>query len=149
MNREYYYSENGRDKKGPLSIEQLESIGLKPNALIWAEGFDDWVEAREVAELRFLLGSPKVSPKDVSSTLLMIYIIFMFVSTIIPRTSDTSPILLYISGIFGIISRIGIIIIPLAIRNKTQKIIGIIIASIVTIYWLFLLVTNHINCQLV
>jgi hypothetical protein len=51
MNKEYYYHD-GNKQKGPLNASQLKSLGLKPDTLIWSEGFEDWKPLREVKELQ-------------------------------------------------------------------------------------------------
>jgi len=59
MLKDFYYLE-GNKQKGPLSIEQLKSIGLKPDTLVWTQGLDDWKPAQEVIELKNLM--TKISP---------------------------------------------------------------------------------------
>lgn len=40
---------------GPFSAEELAAHpGFSPDALVWTEGFADWVEARDVMELKDL-----------------------------------------------------------------------------------------------
>ena len=50
----YFYS-NGKDKEGPLTIDELKRIGINPKTLIWCEGLDDWKEAESLSELREIL----------------------------------------------------------------------------------------------
>jgi len=57
MNREYYYLE-GIEQKGPLGIDQLKSVGLLPETLVWTEGMSDWKPAKEVDELIILFKTP-------------------------------------------------------------------------------------------
>jgi len=57
MLKEIYYLE-GNKQEGPVSIDQLKSVGLKPNTLVWTAGLDKWKPACEVEELRTLLMPP-------------------------------------------------------------------------------------------
>ena len=60
MYKEYYYLE-GDKQKGPLNIEQLKSVGLKPDTFVWTEGLDDWKPAKQFKELNFLLKQPVIN----------------------------------------------------------------------------------------
>jgi len=42
MNKEYYHLD-GKEQKGPYSIEQLKDLNLKSNTLIWEESFENWI----------------------------------------------------------------------------------------------------------
>ena len=61
MNREYYYLD-GNEQRGPLGIDQLKSVGLKPETLVWTEGLKDWKPVKEVDELKILLKTPPIPP---------------------------------------------------------------------------------------
>ena len=50
MNKEYYYLEDNI-QKGPYTLDQLKSIGLKPDYLIWCEGMENWEKAKNIPEL--------------------------------------------------------------------------------------------------
>lgn len=54
MQTDYYYLD-GKDQKGPLTVEQLKTVGLKPDTLVWADSFDSWKQAKDVPELSSLL----------------------------------------------------------------------------------------------
>lgn len=41
MNKEFYYLD-GKEQKGPYSIDQLKDLNLKSDTLIWEESFDNW-----------------------------------------------------------------------------------------------------------
>jgi len=58
MNQVYYYLDNN-EQKGPLGVDQLKSVGLKPETSVWAEGFDSWKPAKEVGELKPLFSNKK------------------------------------------------------------------------------------------
>ena len=49
--KEFFYL-LGNDTKGPLYIDQLKSVGLKPDTLVWTEGMSEWKPARNVKELQ-------------------------------------------------------------------------------------------------
>lgn len=52
---EYTVVINGKPE-GPYSLEQLKSVGLKPEMFVRTAGMDDYKEAHEIAELRTLFG---------------------------------------------------------------------------------------------
>lgn len=54
MQKEYYYID-GKEQKGPYSIEQLKTVGLKRDTLVWTEDFENWKAVWEVEELKILL----------------------------------------------------------------------------------------------
>ena len=62
MSQEYFYLD-GNNQNGPLSIDQLKSVGIKPDTLVWTAGFDDWKPAKDVEELKTLFSlSPPPTP---------------------------------------------------------------------------------------
>jgi GYF domain 2 len=50
MNKKFYYLE-GKEQKGPFSIEELKAIGISPEILVWSEGMENWQKAKDVQEL--------------------------------------------------------------------------------------------------
>lgn len=50
MSKQYYYLD-GKDQKGPLSIEKLNDVGIKPDTLVWSDDMENWKPAKEVSEL--------------------------------------------------------------------------------------------------
>ena len=54
MDNKYFYLD-GKEQKGPFSIEQIKNVGLKPDTLVWIDGFDSWKPAKETAELNGLI----------------------------------------------------------------------------------------------
>lgn len=50
MSKQYYYLD-GKDQKGPLSIEQLNEVGIKSDTLVWSDDMENWKPAKEVSEL--------------------------------------------------------------------------------------------------
>jgi hypothetical protein len=71
MNKEYYYLE-GKEQKGPYSVDQLKTLNLKSDTLIWEENYENWKPLKEVDELKGLMRkSPPPAPiidTNVSST---------------------------------------------------------------------------------
>ena len=66
--REYRYFD-GNEQSEPLTVDQLKSVDLEPDTLVWTEGFDEWKPAKEVEELSILFGipSPPMSSTSASS----------------------------------------------------------------------------------
>ncbi len=52
--RRYWINFKG-EQSGPLSIEQLESMGIDKTAYVWHSGLDDWVKITKVPELNEML----------------------------------------------------------------------------------------------
>lgn len=67
MDKEYYYLDE-KEQKGPFSIEQLKTVGLKPDTLVWTEDFENWKPVREVEELKVLLKKTPPPPPIVDNS---------------------------------------------------------------------------------
>lgn len=50
MTQEYYYAD-GRERRGPVDLEALRSLGITRDTLVWREGMPDWRPAGELPEL--------------------------------------------------------------------------------------------------
>jgi uncharacterized membrane protein YhaH (DUF805 family) len=63
--RKYFYS-IGQDKEGPVTLEELKLKEIKPNTLIWHEGLEDWIEAKNILELKeiFELTPPPIESNN-------------------------------------------------------------------------------------
>jgi len=91
------------------------------------------------ANLRYTQSETKTG-NDVSSTLLLVYILIAFFGAIVSFVitkfigSYWEGSWRYVMGIIWLISNISLILPALAIKNKSLKIIGIIFAAIVIIY---------------
>ena len=59
---EYYYLDKNNKQAGTLSIDQLKSVGLTSNTLVWKEGFAGWKQAKDVEELKRILGKTSQVP---------------------------------------------------------------------------------------
>ena len=62
MFQKFYYLEGKNQQKGPLSIDQLKTVGIKSDTLVWTEGLSDWKPAKEVDELKNLMSKPPPPP---------------------------------------------------------------------------------------
>ena len=47
----YYFIVEGREQKGPFTLEQLKTMPLTRDTKIWYQGLDDWKMISEVPEL--------------------------------------------------------------------------------------------------
>lgn len=52
--KKYFYSD-GKEKHGPLSLDELKQEDISKHTLIWFEGLDDWTPAGELDELKPIL----------------------------------------------------------------------------------------------
>jgi len=57
---EYYFAD-GDQQRGPKTLEQLSSIGVKPDTLIWHEGMAEWMPANTLPEFASLLSAPNMA----------------------------------------------------------------------------------------
>ncbi len=62
-----YYYISGNKQIGPVTIEQLASVGINRNTSVWCQGMPDWQPASNVEELQSILPPPiseynRVSP---------------------------------------------------------------------------------------
>jgi type IV secretory pathway VirB10-like protein len=54
----FYVAENG-NPVGPFTVTELIARGLKSNDLVWTKGFESWVAAESVDEIREALFAPQ------------------------------------------------------------------------------------------
>ena len=52
--KKYFYSD-GKEKYGPLSLDELKQEGISKQTLVWFEGLDDWTPAGELDEMKPIL----------------------------------------------------------------------------------------------
>jgi len=67
MEKEFYYLDE-KEQKGPFSIDQLRTVGLKPDTLVWADGFENWKPVKEVEELKGLLKKTPPPPPIIDNS---------------------------------------------------------------------------------
>ena len=66
MNYQYYIFINGQ-KKGPYSYDDLKILTINNDTLIWRKGFDEWLKASTIEEVKELLdGMPPPLPSDIN-----------------------------------------------------------------------------------
>jgi hypothetical protein len=55
-----YFFANGNEQRGPYTLEELSSFGLRPDTLVWREGMEQWQRADSIPEVveRIPLASP-------------------------------------------------------------------------------------------
>jgi hypothetical protein len=52
--KKYFYSD-GKEKHGPFSSEELRTENINKETLIWFEGLEDWVPAKDIKEIEEIL----------------------------------------------------------------------------------------------
>ena len=52
--KKYFYSD-GKEKHGPLSLDELKQGNITKDTLIWFAGLDDWTPAGELDEMKSIL----------------------------------------------------------------------------------------------
>ena len=85
MYKEYYYLDSN-EQKGPLGIEQLKSVGLKPDSKVWNEGLDNWIHAKDVEELKILFDNMASPAKPLEQVkFLKLHLIILFTNILDPN----------------------------------------------------------------
>ena len=60
-----YWAVIDNERKGPMTFEELKEIGITPSTLVWKEGLENWVPAKDVEELAPLFEEiPLPAPSD-------------------------------------------------------------------------------------
>ena len=49
---QYYYLDDNNQQHGPLSKDQLKTVGIKSDTWVWKEGLDKWTPAKVVEDLK-------------------------------------------------------------------------------------------------
>lgn len=66
-----YYFASGNEQRGPYSLQELASLGLRPDTLVWCEGMANWQRADSVPELVALIpvadSAPSPAPPEVGT----------------------------------------------------------------------------------
>lgn len=57
MDEQKYYVASEGTRYGPYTAQELVERGLEGTTLVWTDGMDSWVEAREVPQLQDVLAS--------------------------------------------------------------------------------------------
>lgn len=52
--KKYFYSD-GKEKHGPLTIDELKQKDISKETLIWFEGLGDWKLARDLGDMKPIL----------------------------------------------------------------------------------------------
>ena len=62
--KKYFYSD-GKEKHGPLSIDELEQEDITNDTLIWFEGLEDWTPARDLDDIKPIL---EINPPPIDTS---------------------------------------------------------------------------------
>lgn len=65
---QFYYSNDEENKKGPFSLNDLESETIKGDTLIWNENLEDWTPASEISELKNIILKEEVKKEKPKSS---------------------------------------------------------------------------------
>lgn len=57
---QFYYTD-GKERYGPLSMEELRTKNITPQTLVWKEGLSDWVQAGQMEELQALFQASEMA----------------------------------------------------------------------------------------
>lgn len=64
---QYYYTD-GKERFGPLTIEELKQKAITPETLVWKEGLPDWVPANTLSDLKELFDVAEDIPHQIQLT---------------------------------------------------------------------------------
>jgi hypothetical protein len=118
-----YFIHNGNDEQGPYSIDDLKSLGIYSNTMIWFEGIQTWTKAAYIPELKeIIIASPppfekakKIMDKDYVDE-----IENKIPNNIGRRVFKYSLIILAILGIYFIFQNVR----PRQISNETKNVLN-------------------------
>ena len=67
--KKYFYSD-GKEKQGPFSFEELKNENITRETLIWFEGLEDWIPAKDIKEIEEILQliPPPIPSKETNVT---------------------------------------------------------------------------------
>lgn len=58
-----YFAHLNDQQYGPLTVEELATLPIRPDTLVWTEGMTDWQPASQVADLKTLFNQPQFQPQ--------------------------------------------------------------------------------------
>lgn len=64
MEKTYYYSLDGGQQQGPVTLAELKSKGITRESLVWTEGMPQWQQAQTLPELSGLFADSLQAPPD-------------------------------------------------------------------------------------
>ena len=62
-----YYIIRNEQQAGPYTLEELASMAITPDTIVWTEGMADWAPAREVSQLQSLFAPTAQTPPHYSA----------------------------------------------------------------------------------
>jgi hypothetical protein len=152
--KKYFYSD-GTNNFGPFTFEELKEKTINRETNVWFQDLGEWKKAGLVPELNELFAlmpppvgqydnnSPVASPHKSNSTLLDIFVFsaiaYWFAVTLssflITRLVDNwyGGISMYMTIFFNIIFAVVPVAFAFSVRNKTLKIIAIILSALIAL----------------
>lgn len=157
--KKYFYSD-GANYYGPFTIEELKEKEITRETIIWFKGLEEWKKASAIQELDnlFALIPPPIQNQNFDNLraqkrsktyitidiLVFLSILYWFASSIadfvIHKVIDdqyNTPAQYFQLGIYLIFAFLPIVF-AVSIRNKTLKIIAIILGTLITTYLLYI-----------
>lgn len=65
--KHFYVTDEYNQQKGPFTAEELKGKGISQESMVWTEGLENWVQAKDISELRAILITPPTPPSFYSS----------------------------------------------------------------------------------
>jgi hypothetical protein len=62
MSAQYYFSHDGKQQQGPVSLEELRQAGVTLSTTVWRDGMPGWAPARDVPEVARILTTWEDAP---------------------------------------------------------------------------------------
>lgn len=156
--KKYFYTD-GTNSMGPFTIEELKEKGITRETSVWFHELGEWKEAGTVQELKelFAFVPPPIQKQNISNQQHPPKLktnnsidIFVFFSIAYWFTSTLASFLIrafvddwydtpakYFDIGTNIIFAAAPIVFALSIRNRTLKIIAVILSSLLSIYILY------------
>ena len=156
--KKYFYSD-GTNNFGPFSIEELKAKEITRETMIWFQELDEWRKAGSIQELNdlFALVPPPIQQSNYNQQSIRqtnsnnVIDIFVFLSIaywfatnlanfIIEKVVDDwydNELITYFRIGTNIIFAAVPIVFSLSVKGKTLKIIALILAALLSIYFLY------------
>ncbi len=157
--KKYFYSD-GTKTLGPFSIDDLKEEEIARETMIWFQELDEWKKADEIQELGdlFSLTPPPIRQKgdynqqlitktnstSVTDTLVFLSIVYWCTTSLVIIVGEKVIDHWYENDLFtyfrigtNIVWSVLPIIIALSIKNKTLKIIALVMGALLSIYFFY------------
>ena len=88
----FYFINDRNESEGGFTIEQLQSMGIKPNTLVWCEGLENWQKAADVELLKPLFAKMPPPVPQLPPPVIKISVPPLIEPKIVPVVQKAAPV---------------------------------------------------------